>query len=252
MANPSNRVSLAEYCFRRLGAPVLEINVDPDQVEDCIDDAIQLFQEFHSDASYRTFLSHQITEDDVTNGYIPVSNDVHFIVQLLPYNTSSIGGGSGWMSAKYQIAASDLHNSGTYMGSMSYYEQLGQYMNLIDMVLTGVPITEYQRHGNKLHIYGEWWDKELQVGDYVVIEAYVTIDPNTTTSIYNNIFIKNYTTALIKHRWGQNMSKFEGMQLPGGVVISGERILSEAQSEIEQLEEKMRNEYEVPPSFFVG
>lgn len=252
MAAPNSRQSLIDYCLRRLGAPVIEINVDPDQVEDCIDDAIQFYQEFHSDATYRTFLKHQITSTDVANEYITLSSDVHYIVQLLPFNTSTIGGGSGPWSLKYQIAVSDLYNSNGFYADLKYYEQMGQYLNTLDMVLTGTPITEYQRKGNRLHIYGEWWDNELKVGDYIVIECFVTIDPDVQVSIYNDKFLKAYTTALIKQRWGQNMSKFEGMQLPGGVTISGERILNEAASEIEQLEEKMRLEYEPMPQFFVG
>lgn len=252
MASPNSRTTLIDHCKRRLGYPVIEVNVDFDQIEDCVDDAIQFFQEYHSDATYKTYLKHVITDSDVTNQWIPISSDVHFIKSILPYNMSSIGAGSGWFSVKYQIALSDLQNAGTFFSDLQYYEQLGQYMSTLDMVLTGTPITEYQRYGNRLHIFGEWWDSELKVGDYVVIEAYVTIDPTSQTSIYNNMFIKNYTTALIKQRWGTVMSKFEGVQLPGGVTLSGERILSEANAEIERLEEKIRLEYEVPPEFFVG
>lgn len=253
MATPTSRQTLTDYCLRRLGAPVIEINVDPDQIEDCIDDAIQFYQEFHQDATRRTFFKHAVTAVDVTNEWIPLDSSIHYVKTILPINSSSIGGGAGPWSLKYQIAINDLWNSGsTFFGDLTYYEQIGQYLNTLDMVLTGTPITEYQRKGDRLYIFGEWWDQEIKAGDYIVVEAYVTIDPETETSIYNDIFIKAYTTALIKHRWGQNMSKFEGMQLPGGVTISGERILNEAFSEIERLEEKMRLEYEPMPDFFVG
>jgi hypothetical protein len=252
MASPSSRATLADFCLRRLGAPVLEINVDPDQIEDCIDDCIQLFQEYHSDGTYRTFLQHLITEEDVINTYVPISSGVHYIKQILPYNTSSLSAGAGMFSVKYQIAMSDLGNGGAFFGDLQYYEQLGQYLNTMDMILTGVPITEYQRIGNRLHIFGEWWDNELDVGDYIVYEAYITFDPDDHVSLYNNIFIKNYTTALIKQRWGQNMSKFDNMTLPGGVVINGSKIMAEADQAIETLEQKLRIEYETPPDFFVG
>ena len=252
MASPTSRDTLTEHCLRRLGAPVIEINVDPDQVEDCIDDTIQFYQEFHSDATYRTYLKHTLTADDVANEWIPVSSDVHYVKSLLNYSESNIGTGSGMFSLKYQIAMSDLHNAGTFFGNIQYYYQMGQYLNTLDMILTGTPITEFQRKGNRLHIFGEFWDQELDVGDIVIYECYVVIDPETQTSVYNDIFVKNYTTALIKQRWGQNMSKFEGMQLPGGVTISGERILAEANAEIERLEDKMRLEYEPMPDFFVG
>jgi hypothetical protein len=235
-----------------LGDPVIEINVDPDQIEDCVDDAIQIFQEFHTDATYRTFVKHQVTATDVTNEYIEVSGNIHTITQLLPFNSSSIGGGSGPWSLKYQVAMSDLQHAGTFFGDLQYYEQLGQYISTLDMILTGRTITEYQRRGNRLHIFGEWWDKEIKEGDWLLVEAYVTIDPNTQTSIYNDRFIKDYTTVLIKERWGQNMSKFEGMQLPGGVMMSGTRLISEALDEKEALYNRMRDEYEPMPSFFVG
>lgn len=252
MAVPNSRQNLIDHCLRRLGAPVLEINVDPDQLEDCVDDAIQLFQEYNSDATYRTFLKHVITSTDVANEYITLSSDVHFVKQILPFGGSSISNGSGMFSVKYQIAMSDLHNGSTFFSNMQYYQQLGQYLSTLDITLTGTPITEYQRKGNRLYIFGEWWDNELTVGDYIVYEAYVTIDPETQTSVYNDMFIKNYTTALIKQRWGQNMSKFENMQLPGGVTISGTRMLDEATAELERLETKMRIEYEPMPDFFVG
>lgn len=255
MAQPNSRQSLIDHCLRRLGAPVIEINVDPDQIEDCVDDAIQFFQEFHSDATRRTFFKHVITSTDVANEWIPVDSSIHYVTCMLPFNANSIGGSgaSPFNSLQYQIAISDLWHSGsTFFGDLQYYEQLGQYLSTLDIILTGRPITEYQRHGDRMYIFGEWWNSQLKEGDTVVIEAYVTIDPNSQTSIYNDIFIKNYTTALIKQRWGTNMSKFEGMQLPGGVTISGERILNEALAEIERLEEKVRDEYEAPPSFFIG
>lgn len=252
MAVPASRADLKAFCLRRLGDPVLEINVDDTQVEDCIDDAIQFFQEYHGNSTYRTFLKHQVTSTDVTNEWIPVSSDVHYIRQVLPFSASTIGGGSGPWSLKYQIAFNDLAYGNGFFADLKYFEQLGQHLTTLDMLLTGQAITTYQRHGDRLYIFGEWWDNEIKEGEYIVYEAYVTLDPDTYTSIYNDIFIKNYTTALIKQRWGQNMSKFEGMQLPGGVVLSGERILAEASAEIERLEEKMRLEYEPMPDFFIG
>lgn len=255
MATPNSRSTLVDFCLRRLGYPVLNINVDTTQTDDCVDDAIQFFQEYHQDATRRTFFKHVITSTDVTNEWIPVDSTIHFVKSLLPVGASSIGGSGShpFNSLQYQIAISDLWNSGsTFFGDMQYYAQLGQYLSTLDMMLTGQTITEYQRHGDRMYIFGEWWNSQLKVGDTVVIEAYVTIDPDTYTSIYNDMFIKNYTTALIKQRWGQNMSKFEGMQLPGGVTLSGERILAEASAEIERLEDKMRAEYEPGPDFFVG
>jgi len=253
MAQPNSRQSLIDYCLRRLGAPVIEINVDPDQIEDCIDDAFQYFQEFHQDASNRTYLKHTVTAADVINKYIPISPDVMTVVRLLPPGSSgAFGASSGMFSVQYQVALNDMASMQNFVGNLDYYVQMSQYLDTLDMVLNGTPQVTFSRYQNRLEIHGEWWDSEINEGDILVCEVYQVIDPDSATSVYNNKFIKAYTTSLIKHRWGQNMSKFEGMQLPGGVMISGERILGEAQSEIEQLEEKMRAEYEPMPDFFVG
>lgn len=251
MASPNSRATLKAFCLRRLGAPVIEVNVSPEQIEDCIDDAIQFFQEFHGDATLRTYLKHLVTADDVLNEYIPLSNNIQMVTQLLPFSSTS-SGGTGMFSVQYQMRMNDIQNMTNFGGGLAYFEQMGGYLSLIDMVLNGTPQVTFQRMENKLYIHGEWWNSQIKVGDYLVAEVYQVVDPSTTTSIYNNIFIKNYTTALIKFRWGQNMSKFEGMQLPGGVTISGERILGEAQAEVERLEEKLRLEYEPGPDFFVG
>lgn len=251
MAIVNSRASLIEHCLRRLGAPVLEINVDPDQIEDCVDDALQMYQEFHQDGTKRIYLKHLVTAADVANEYIEVSSDIQTIIQLLPVSSSALAG-TGMFSLKYQIHLNDIANMNSFMGDMSYYEQIGQFMETLDLVLDGYPQVTFSRQENRLYIHGEWWNNQIKAGDYIVAEVYQIVDPTAHTSIYNDIFIKKYTTALIKSRWGQNMSKFEGMQLPGGVTISGERILGEAQAEIETLEEKLRLEYEPMPMFFVG
>lgn len=252
MATPNSRFTLIQHALRRLGAPVLEINVDPDQIEDCVDDAIQFYQEFHSDATKRTYVSYQITSDDVTNKFIPVSATILTVIRLLPFDRSSLGAGTGMFSIKYQAALNDITNMSNFMGDLAYYSQMGQYLETLDMVLSGVPQVTFSRHEDKLLIHGEWWDQELKAGDWVVLEVYQIVDPNVATSVYNDKFLKNYLTALIKQRWGQNMSKFDGVQLPGGVTISGKAIYEEASQELAALEIAMRLEYEPMPDFFVG
>jgi hypothetical protein len=248
----TSRPELITHCLRRLGHPVIEVNVSTEQMEDCVDDTIQLYQEFHSDATYRTFLKHQITAADVTNKYVSISSDVLYVTRMLPLAEGSLGASSGMFSVRYQIALNDMATMQNFIGNIQYYEQLGQYLSTLDMVLNGSPIINFQRKQNRLYIHGEWWDNELSEGDWIVIEAYQIVDPTTHTSIYNDMFVKNYTTSLIKQRWGQNMSKFEGMQLPGGVTISGREMLLEANQELKDLEEKMRLEYEPMPDFFIG
>ena len=250
MATPNSRQSLIDFCLRRLGAPVIEINVDDDQIEDKVDDALQMYQEFHSDATYRTYLKHVITQTDKDNGYIPIDSNIIYVSQLFPINPtfSSVN----MFDIRYQMMLNSLGDFMNFAGGMSYYYQMQQYLEFLDQVLSGYPQTTWSRHQDRLYVWGEWSNGDLDVGDYVVAEVYTAVDPDTFSSVYNDMFMKNYTTALIKQQWGMNMSKFEGMQLPGGVTISGRQILEDANAELKELEEKLRLEQELPPDFFVG
>jgi hypothetical protein len=251
MAVITSRQDLIDYCFRRLGAPVIEINVDLDQVEDKVDDAIQLYQEFHSDATKRIYLPYQIQEQDVANEWIPVDPAVIYVSKLFPIDSSFINS-TNMFSFKYQFALSDFHQLPGMSGGMVYYDQMRQYLSMLDMKLNGTPQVNFSRRENRLYIFGDFADKDLVAGEWVVAEVYQIDDPELNSSVYNDMFIKDYTTALIKQQWGMNMSKFDGMQLPGGVTISGIRILEEANAEIEQLRDRMRSEQELPIDFFVG
>ena len=141
-----------------------------------------------------------------------------------------------------------------FSGGMSYYYQMSQYLDFVDMILSGTPQTTFSRRQDRLYIWGEWASgiNNIEVGDYLFAEVYQVIDPNSHTSVYNDMFLKNYTTSLIKQQWGLNMSKFEGMQLPGGVTVNGRQIYDDATQELQTLEEKLRLEQELPPDFFVG
>ena len=251
MATPSTREELIEYCKRRLGDPVLEINVDDDQVEDRVDEALQYYQEFHSDATFRTYLKHQITQTDIDNEYIPISSDVIFVSRLFPL-ASSFSYSHNFFDIKYQMMLNDIADMQNFAGDLAYYEQLQQYLSVLDMTLNGTPQVTFQRHANRLHIHGDFQDKDIKLNDYVVAEVYQIVDPGSHTSVFNDMWLKEYTTSLIKEQWGQNLIKFEGMQLPGGVTINGRQLYDDAKGEIEALREKIRLEQELPADFFVG
>lgn len=248
MARPNTRATLIDYCLRRLGHPVIEINVDDDQVEDRIDDALQFYQEYHSDAVQRVYLKHQLTADDITNGWIPVTDATVFVTRVLPIsNTLST---SNMFSAKYQMYLNDLYNL-NYMGSLINYVQTMSYMSMIDTVISGASeITHFNRHLNRLHLRLDWSD--VTVGQYIIVEGYQIVDPDTYSDVYNDMFLKQYATALIKQQWGANLIKFEGMVLPGGVTLNGRQIFDDATNEIAQIKEQMQLSYETPPMFFVG
>ena len=251
MASPTSRQELIDFCLRRLGEPVLEVNVDVDQIEDKVDDAIQKYQEFHSDATLRTYLKHQVTADDVSNGYVPISSNILYISKVFPFS-STFGSSGNLFDIRYQMFLNNMGDFINFAGDLAYLYQMEQYLSMIDMQLHGNPTVHFSRRQNRLYIWGDFQAKDLQAGDYLVAEVYQTIDPDTHTSIYNDMFIKDYTTALIKQQWGANLSKFEGMQLPGGVTLNGRQIFEDATADIERLEEKMRAEQELPVDFFMG
>lgn len=251
MALPTNRDELIQYCLRELGAPVLEINVDDDQIEDRVDEALDMYRDFHSDATERIYLIHEITATDVANQWIPISPDITQVVKLYPVNSSFLFS-SNMFSFKYQFALSDFHTLHNFSsGTFSYYEQMRQYLSMLDMKLNGTPQVTFSRRGNKLYIWGDFEDGDIVEGDYIVAEV-VQYLPESNTNIWSDRFLLRYTTQLIKRQWGQNMKKFDGMQLPGGVTINGQQLYDEATESLRELKEEMRLEFEEPVDFFVG
>jgi len=251
MANPNSRATLIDYAKRKLGDPVIEINVDEDQLEDRVDEALQYYQEFHSDATLRTFLKHQVTATDISNEYITLSADITFVSKLFPIS-SSFNNSFNFFDIKYQMMLNDIADMQNFAGDLAYYEQLQQYLSLLDMKLNGHPQIQFARRQNRLYIHGDFADQDVQAGEFIIAEVYKIIDPNAHTSIYNDRWLKEYTTALIKQQWGMNLIKFEGMQLPGGVVLNGRQIYDDATTDLERLRELIRIEHEMPIDFFVG
>lgn len=249
MAVPSSRQTLIDYCLRRLGQPVIEINVDTDQVEDRVDDALAMYREFHDDALVRIFLKHQVTASDISNGYIPISADIPYIKKVFPLNPTYSN--INMFDIRYQLMLNSLGDFMQFAGGMSYYYQLEQYLDFLDSILTGEPIVTFSRNQNRLYLHGNFEDKDVIEGEYILMEAYQQVDENTY-NVWNDIFMKDYTTQLIKQQWGSNLIKFEGMQLPGGVTMNGRQLYDDATQELQRLEEKLRLEYELPVDFFMG
>ena len=225
--------------------------MDEDQLEDRVDESLQYYQEYHSDATTRTYLKHLVTATDVTNEYIPISSDIIFISKMFPL-TSSFNTSRNFFDIKYQMMLNDIADLMNFAGDLAYYEQMQQYLSLLDMKLNGHPQVQFSRRQNRLYIFGDFVDKDIKAGDYIVAEVYTIIDPTTHTSVFNDMFVKEYTTALIKQQWGMNLIKFEGMQLPGGVILNGRQLYDDATGEIETLRQRVRDEHELPADFFVG
>ena len=279
MAKPSTRQELIDYSLRRLGAPVLEINVDDDQIDDLVDDAIQFYNERHFDGVERMYLKYQITQDDINRGksggtggvgivttsatstivgtattfnfyensnYLQVPDSVVGIEKIFKFDTSSISG--GMFSIKYQLFLNDLY----YFNSVELlqYTMTKTYLEDIDFLLTTDKQIRFNKRQDRLYLDFDW---STQTKDtYLVIDCYRALDQANFNQVYNDSFVKQYLTALIKRQWGQNLIKFRGVKLPGGIELNGREIYEDAEREIDTLRSRMMQDYELPPYDFIG
>jgi hypothetical protein len=259
MAYPDSRITsrllLKEYCLRRLGHPVIEINVDEEQCDDRVDDALEFFAEYHFDGVEKVFLKHTITQTDIDNEYIamddpvaPVGGPVIGVIRVLPIaNFNAFQ--TGFFNEEFQMRLQDLN---TFTGtSLINWQMSLQNFSMVSYLFTVAPSVMFNRKQDKLYLETDW-DNKFDVDDLLIIEAYRILDPTQYTEVYNDIFLKKYTTALIKRQWGENLKKFEGVQLPGGVTLNGKTIYDEAVDEINKIEEEMNLKWELPPDGFIG
>jgi|TARA_B110000259_G_C14003677_1_gene397199 hypothetical protein len=247
MAKPTTRGTLQDYCLRNLGAPVIEINVDEDQIEDRTDDALQFYQEFHSDGTIREYLKHELTAADITNSYITVADSVMSVVRMLKINSTT---GNSLFDMGYHMRMNDIFMLQGLSTQMQTYEQAQQKLSLIDHRLNSEEHVRFSRHMNRIHV-DEGFD-DLLAGNFVVLEVVSVIDPGTYGDVYNDLYLKKYLTALLKRQWGANMMKFDGFQLPGGITLNGRQMFEDAIEEIKELEEECRLIWMSPDNFLMG
>jgi len=285
MAQPSSRQELIDYCLRQLGAPVLEVNVAQEQLEDRVDDAIQYFQERHFDGVTQIYLKYQITQNDIDRGrasiapnagttssgivtttattniagssttfsYYENSNYLQVPPSVIGINKIFKFGGansvsSGMFSIKYQLFLNDIY----YWGSTELlsYSMVKRYLEDIDWLLSTEKQIRFNQRMDRLYLDIDW--SSLKVGEFLIIDCYRLLDPNDFPRVWNDSFIKPYLTALIKKQWGQNLIKFQGVKLPGGVELNGRQIYDDAQRELDIIAERMSNTYELPPLDLIG
>lgn len=243
----ATRQQLIDYCLRSLGEPVVEINIDDQQVEDRIDEAIDYFRLYHYDGIEKIYLKHQITEQDVVNKYISLPDSVYGITRVFPV-AAGTSTSKSIFDLQYQLRLNDLYDLTST--SVIYYTQVMSHLALLDMTLNGHPLYRFNRLNNKLYIEASWVD-EMLPGNYVLVECYRALDPADAPKVYNDPWLKHYCTALIKKQWATNVKKFQGLQLPGGVTIDGDKLYSEATDEIKTLEEELLNK-SAPLDWFLG
>lgn len=242
-----SRQELIKYCLRALGAPVVEINVDDDQLEDRLDEAIEYFRQYHYDGIEKVYLKHQITRQDIENKYITLPDHIYGVTRVFPI-ASGTSTSKSIFDLQYQLRLNDLYDLTST--SIIYYTQVMSHLALLDLTLNGHPIYRFNRLRGRLYIEASW-ETEMAEGTYILVECYRALDPNETTKMYNDMWLKHYATALFKKAWATNLKKFSGMQLPGGVTIDGDKLYDEAIAEIKELEDDLLNK-SAPLDFFLG
>jgi hypothetical protein len=317
MAAPATRQEFKDYCLRRLGHPVIQINVDDDQVEDRIDDALQFFHDYHFEGCEKIYMKHRFTQEDIDRKWIYCPDPVLFVIGVMPFDDSNSS--INMFDLRYQLRLHDLYD----FTSVSYvsYEITMQHIRTLNLLFSGTPQFRFNRHHNRLFLDIDW-SRDATVGEYVVIECYRKMNPDSVTltgtftatntsntvtgtgtkfdqeivegdiitiggtdlqvnrinsptelslistptsnisaatavkagmsDVWDDRFLKRYATALIKYQWGTNLSKFAGIQMPGGVTLDGPRIMEEAQREIDKIEEEMQSYNILPSDFIMG
>ena len=252
MAVPNSRQTLKDYCLRELGFPVIEINLDDDQIDDRIDQAIDQFQHFHYDAVKKMYMKHQVTLTDITNKWIPVDAKVIGVNRIFSLSTNGVNSaatnGFNMFDINYQVRLNELYDftSADYV----YFELANQHIRTLEMLFIGEQPIRYNRYDNQLYVDVDWGGK-VQAGGYLIAEVWMTLAEDTTL-FWNDNWLKRYTTALLKRQLGTNLKKFAGVQLPGGIVLNGQQIYDEADNKIKELELELRDAYEMPAEFLTG
>ena len=247
MATPTTKATFKEYCLRKLGKPVIEINVDDDQVDDRIDEAIRYWYDYHFDGSEKIYYKHAITETDVTNKYITLPENIIGAVSIFSMGDPSISS-DDLFNIRYQIALNDIYTL-TNVSLVPYYMVM-EHLALMTELLVGKQPIRYSRHKDRLRVDMDW--NTVAVGSFLLVEAYEVVDPETYTDAYNDRWLQNYATTLIKEQWGSNLTKFTGMTLPGGVQFNGEKIYNDAVDARTKMEQEMISSYSLPVLDMIG
>jgi hypothetical protein len=247
MAIPSSRQEFKDYVLRSLGRPVIEINVDDDQVEDRIDQALKYYGDYHFDATERTYYKHQVTDADKVNKYITLPENIIGAVSIFSIGDPSVRS-DDLFNIRYQIALNDLYTL-TSVSLVPYYMVM-QHLATIQELLVGRQPIRFTRHRNRLMVDMDW--ATLNTGEYLLVEAYEVIDPEIYTDVWGDRWLALYTEQLIKRQWGTNLKKYDGMQMPGGITFNGQKIYDEADADIKRMEEEMIMNYSLPVMDMVG
>jgi hypothetical protein len=246
MAAPTTRSEFKENCLRRLGKPVIEINVDDDQVEDRIDEALRYYWDYHFDGSSKVYYKYQVTDQDKTNQYITIPDNIIGVVNI--FDLGSALGTNNLFNIRYQIALNDLYTL-TSVSMVPYVMAMTHIQNL-EQILVGKQPLRYNRNTNRLYIDMSW--DRINTGEYLIVEAYEVVNPDTFTDAWSDRWLLRYAACIIKQQWGTNLKKFDGMKMPGGLTFNGQQIFNEATQERQDLEQEMIYSYSLPVTDMIG
>ena len=244
---PANKEELKDFCLRQLGYPVIQINVDDEQVNDAVELAFEFWNEFHFNGTERTYVKHQITQQNIDNQYVTVNDNLIGAIRVFPVGMNKMA--MNMFDLRYQLRLNDLWD----LSSTSYvnYSLTMQHLQTLYLIFTGQQPIRFNRLTNKLYI--DWdWENDVNEGEFIVIEGSIVTDRSTYPRVWNDRMLKKLATSYVKKQWGNNMKKFGGMALPGGITMNGQQIFEEAVNEIREIEQEIRNTYEAPPTFLVG
>lgn len=247
MAKPVDRESFIDYCMRKLGFPVIQINLDDDQINDRVDDALQFFRDYHFDGTELVYGVHAITQEDIDNQYLTVDPLIIGINRIFPLSDSISN--VNMFDLRYQLRLNELYDftSASYVN----YTLTMQHLRTIELLFVGQTPIRYNRHKGILNI--DWgWGTTIVPGDVAIMEAYRIVDPDTYPDVWNDMWLKKYATACLKQQWGENLIKYAGVELPGGIILNGERIYKEGTREKETLEKTAINDFSLPVAFILG
>jgi hypothetical protein len=247
MPQPASREEFKDYILRKIGAPVIQVNVSEEQIEDRVDEAVSFWRDYHYNGSQMVYLKHELTQNDVDNGYIKLPPNILGISKVFDLNTS-ISASTGMFNVQYQFVLNNLTDLTSY-GITNYYMTM-QHLEFLQEMLVGKQMVRYNKHVNKLYI--DVAKSSLSVGKYIIVEAYDIIDPDEYADVWSDRWLQNYASVLVREQWGLNLTKFTNMQLVGGVQFNGEQILQEARAEREKMEEDAINSLQPLTYNFIG
>ena len=248
MAQPTTRTQFKEWCLRKLGKPVIEINVDVDQIDDRVDEALSYYWDYHFDGVSKEYYKWVVTADNIVDKYVQVPDNIIGAVRV--FDIGDALSTNNLFNIRYQIALNDLYDLTSFNQSLVTYYTNMQHIQFIEELLVGRQPIRFNRNINRLYIDMDW--SKLQVGDHIIAECYQIVDPETFPDVYKDRWLLAYAAEKIKYQWGANITKFDGMQLPGGVQFNGSKIMDDAGAEIAKLEQEMISSYSLPVSDMVG